>query len=93
MAKSLLEEAGISSNAGPSRTAKSSKSDKNGLKLGLAIGLFIIALGLIVWYEGWFTPEPPPPPPPTQEQTKARQDHEKQTQQQIEKKQIIQSGS
>jgi len=91
--KSLMD--GIST--GPAPKAKAAGSDKKKLKLSIAVGLLIVAAGVISVYEGWI---PTPltreevPPPPTTEQTRAVEQRQKQVEERIKKGEVISnSGS
>jgi hypothetical protein len=91
--KSLMD--GIST--GPAPKAKAAGGDKKTLKLSIAVGLLIVAAGVISVYEGWiptpFTREEVPPPP-TAEQTQAVQQRQKQIEQRVKQGEVIvNSGS
>jgi hypothetical protein len=89
MGKSLLE--GINSVASSASRGKSGSG--NTWKLGLAIGLFVIAAGLFLWQFGLFSSTEKVEVKVTPEQQKASQEHEATVKKQIETHQVIQSGS
>ena len=70
---SLLDDAGLSSAGAPKAIKKSGGGQ--GVKLALALALFVVAFGIFAYSRGWIlaTKEPAPPPPTAEEMQQYKQ--------------------